>query len=132
MPVIVPEETDLSRPYWEGARNGQLLIQRCNACSELWHPPSPACPACQSFDYEWAPMSGSGTVFGYTIVAHPVHPAVVDKVPYVIAQVRLTEGPFVVANIIDSPQDQVRVGAPVQVTFQEVAPGHVLPQFRLA
>jgi len=36
----------------------------------------------------------------------------------------------VLANLLDCPLDQVRVGMPVEVTFEDVGSGITLPQFR--
>ncbi|MEQ8652478.1 MAG: Zn-ribbon domain-containing OB-fold protein [Kiloniellales bacterium] len=130
--LIVPKEDALTRPYWEGARKGQLLVQQCRACGHLWHPPVPICPKCQAKDYEWQPMSGRGRVYSFTVVHHPAHVAVADKVPYLVALVTLEEGPRMVANIMDTPIETVAVDMPVSLTFQEIAPGVVLPQFRPA
>ncbi len=127
--LIVPKEDSLTRPYWEGARNKQLLVQHCRACSHLWHPPTPICPKCQAKDYDWQAVSGRGRAYSYTVVHHPAHVAMVDKVPYLVALVTLEEGPRVVANILNTPIEAVEVDMPVSLTFQEIAPGVVLPQF---
>ena len=130
--LIVPLPDPLTRPYWEGARRKELLLQRCRPCGHIWHPPTPICPVCQSKDYEWRPASGRGEVYSYTVVHHPAHFAVADKVPYLVALVTLEEGPRVVANILDCHHDDVWIEMPVAVTFQEIAPDVVLPQFRAA
>ena len=127
--LIVPKEDSLTQPYWEGVRRRKLLVQQCRGCGNLWHPPTPICPHCQAKDYEWHAVSGRGVVYSYTIVHHPAHPAVVDKVPYLVALVTLDEGPRVVSNILNCPIDKVTVGMPVRLTFQEIADGVVLPQF---
>lgn len=127
--LIVPKEDSLTRPYWEGARRHTLLLQHCRACRHVWHPPTPICPRCQSKDYEWKPASGRGTIYSHTIVHHPAHVAVQEKVPYLVALVTLEEGPRVVANILNCPNGEVRIGMPVKLTFQEIADGVVLPQF---
>jgi len=127
--LIVPKADRLTEPYWEGAKNGQLLLQNCRSCGNIWHPPTPICPQCQSKDYEWQGVSGRGTIYSYTIVHHPAHLAMADKVPYLVALVALEEGPRVVSNILNCLIEQVTVGMPVALPFQEIAPGVVLPQF---
>jgi uncharacterized OB-fold protein len=63
----------------------------------------PVCPGCQSTEIEWVPVSGDGTVFSYTVVHHPVHPALRDAVPYNVAVVLLDGAGDVrlVSNVID-------------------------------
>jgi uncharacterized OB-fold protein len=130
--LIVPKEDSLTQPYWEGVRQRKLLVQHCRACGHLWHPPTPICPECQAKNYDWQAVSGRGVVYSYTIVHHPAHTAVADKVPYLVALVTLEEGPRVVSNILNCPNDKVTVGLPVRLTFQKIADGVVLPQFEPA
>lgn len=130
--IIIPKPDDLTTPYWEGAKRGQLLIQRCRRCRTLWHPPMPVCPDCRTGDYQWISVSGRGNVFSFTIVHHAAHVAVKARTPYLVALVALDEGVRLVANILNCPMEQVTIGMAVQVTFQEIAPGVILPQFEPA
>lgn len=127
--LIIPKADRITEPYWEGARNGRLLIQGCRACGHKWHPPTPICPACQVKDYAWEPVAGDGVVYSWTIVHHAAHVAVARQVPYLVALVTLREGPRIVANIVDCPMDDVHIGMPVTLTFRTIAPDVVLPQF---
>jgi uncharacterized OB-fold protein len=128
--IIVPAPDEYSKAYWDGARRGQLMLQRCSSCRSHWHPPGPICPRCQSWDHEWVAASGRGTVHSYTLVHHAAHPAVRDRIPYLVALVDLAEGPRIVSNIMGSV-DRVSVGAAVHVAFEQIAPDVVLPQFAL-
>lgn len=130
--LIIPKPDSLTAPYWEGARNGRLLFQRCRGCGHIFHPPLPICPACRSLDYEWAESSGRGTVYSRTVVEHSAHIAADGRTPYLVALVTLEEGPRMVSNILNCPMDEVRIGMPVTVTFQEISAGVVLPQFEPA
>src|SRR4051812_29013581 len=127
--LIVPKADALTEPYWEGARGRKLLFQRCRRCHHTWHPPTPICPNCRAKDYEWAASKGRGLVYSFTVVEHAAHVAVADRTPYLVALVTLEEGPRVVSNILNCPMEQVTVGMPVTVTFQEIMPDVVLPQF---
>ena len=76
-------------------------------------------------------MSGRGRVFSYTIAHHPVHPALVDRVPYNIVLVELPDagGVRLVSNLVDVPVEEVAVGLEVEVLFEDQ--GDVtLPRFR--
>ncbi|TXL71361.1 Zn-ribbon domain-containing OB-fold protein [Vineibacter terrae] len=130
--LIVPKADALTEPYWQGVKDGKLLLQNCRSCGLAWHPPTPICPACQAKNYEWRPASGRGTVYSFTVVHHAAHVAVARKVPYLVALVTLEEGPRVVSNILSCPAERVQVGMPVTLTFQEISPGVVLPQFEAA
>jgi uncharacterized OB-fold protein len=126
--IIAPEPDPLTAPYWEGARNGQLLLQHCQACAACWHPPLPRCPSCLSDDVAWRPAAGEGHVYSYTVIHHATHPAVEDNLPYLVALVELKEGPRVVTNIRGCPAEDVHVGMAVRVVFEPCGPA-TLPQF---
>jgi uncharacterized protein len=127
--LIVPRPDYLTAPYWEGAKNGHLLLQHCQDCGHKWHPPTVICPDCQSYEIQWVPSCGRGVIHSFIVVAHAVHPAMEGHLPLAVILVELEEGPRVVANLLNSPVDGIEIGQAVQVTFQEIAPGIVLPQF---
>ncbi len=127
--AIIPGATELTRPYWDAAREGRLVVQECQGCGRVQHPPLPACPECHSTDLGWRQASGEGTVYTCTVVRHPTHFAFADKIPYVIALVELAEGPRLVTGITGIPAEQVRAGMTVRVVFREVSDGVTLPYF---
>lgn len=129
---LIPGLSPLTEPYWAGARRGELLIQRCQACGHRWHPPLPRCPACHSADIAWTPVSGRGHVYTYTVVYHATHVAMADKVPYISALIELEEGPRVLTNLRNCTEDEVRVGMPVRLRFEALTPEITLPQFEPA
>jgi uncharacterized OB-fold protein len=124
--------TELTAPYWEAAREGRLVVQECQSCRQVWHPPLPRCPHCHAAGPGWRQVSGEGTVYTYTIVRHPTHYAFAGQVPYVLAIVELAEGPRLVTAITGVPPEEVRAGQPVRVVFREVAGGVTLPYFEPA
>jgi uncharacterized OB-fold protein len=132
MMAIIPAVTDLTKPYWESARAGRLVTQRCRSCGRIWHPPLPACPHCHSTDIGWHEVCGNGTVYTYTVVRHATHAALADRIPYVVAIVELAEGPRLVTGITGCAPDDVRVGMAVRACFREVAEGVTLPYFEPA
>ena len=98
------------------------MIQRCAACGAWRHPPVPICSACHATAHRGERVSGRGRVFSYTIAYHPVHPALVERVPYNIALVELPDAGNVrlVTNLIDVPPDEVAVGLEVEVVFEDL------------
>ena len=79
----------------------------------------PVCPQCLSREVSPAPVSGRGTVHSYTINHQPWMPGF--DPPYVIAIVTIAEQDDLrlTTNIVNCEPDSVRVGMPVQVTFEE-------------
>jgi len=131
-PLPLPDE--VTAPFWEGCRRGELRMQRCAACARFRFHPRPMCPHCLSFDSEWVRMSGEGTLYSFVICHPPVLPAFQAQVPFAVALVELAEDPAlrVVGGVQGTPPDRLRIGQRVQVAFEEIADGVVLPQWRLA
>lgn len=51
--TATPEADDFTRPFWDAAGDGRLLIRRCRACAKAHHYPREFCPHCWSEDVEW-------------------------------------------------------------------------------
>ncbi|GAA4636451.1 hypothetical protein GCM10023196_086250 [Actinoallomurus vinaceus] len=119
-----------SRFFWDGVREGELRIQRCAECGRLRHPPGPMCPSCHATKRDHVAASGRGTLHSYVVHHHPPVPG--HEPPFVVALVDLEEGVRMVGNLLDCPPDQVRVGMPVELFFQEMDNELTLPQWRPA
>jgi uncharacterized OB-fold protein len=116
--------------FFDGARQGKLLVQRCSACGVLRHPPRPACSACGSLDWDTVEASGRGSVFSFVVVHHPQVPAFDYPLP--IAVVELEEGTRLVADLIGVEPADVRIGMPVVADMVAVDDELTLPMFRPA
>ena len=132
MQIPLPEIDDLNREYWEGCKRRELLAQRCADCGRLRFPPQPMCPFCTSMHTEWTKLSGKGQVFSWTVCHPPVLPAFEDKSPYNVILVELDEGIRIVSNLVDCENDQIEIGMPVEVLFEDITDDVTLPRFRRA
>ena len=126
----VPQPDDLSRPYFEGALRGELMIQRCDACRAFLAPGSRLCTECLNESLSWTAVSGRATLHTFGIMYQRYHPGFADEIPYNIAVVELAEGPRLNTNIVGVPNDVLRVGMPLEVTFEDAGGGVALPKFR--
>jgi len=126
----LPRPTEDSAPYWDAAQRGELRMQRCSDCGHTRFPPSILCARCLSERHEWARLSGRGTVFSWIIVHQSQHPAFNADTPYNVTIVELEEGPRLHTTVVDCPNDQIRIGMPVEVVFDRVADDVTLPRFR--
>lgn len=117
-PTPLPLIDDDNRHFWQGGRDGSLLIMRCRSCGWWIHQPQPVCPRCLSFDVEPHPTSGHGTVAAYTINYQRWIPDL--EVPYVLAMVELEEqaGLRLMTRLVQVRQSQVETGLRVQVCFE--------------
>lgn len=127
-----PNPSEEGQPFFDYLKEGELRIQRCAACSKFRHPPQPMCSSCGSFDSEWVKVSGKGSVYSYVVTRQAIHPALVDRVPFLTVSVALDEGPHVTSNLLDVDPDDVQIGMPVTLEIVDKGDGLILPMFRRA
>ncbi|NIM69817.1 MAG: hypothetical protein GTN86_04160 [Xanthomonadales bacterium] len=128
----VPRPTPATAPFWAACREHRLLLQRCPACQAYQFYPRTLCSACLAHEPEWVAASGRGSVRSFTVIRHPVSPAFADEVPYVLALVRLDEGPTLMSVLRHCAPADVTIGMPVEVAFEERRDEVSLPVFRPA
>jgi len=126
----LPKPSPTSRPYWDAAKRHELQLQHCGACGGFIYYPRPRCPNCMSDNLNWERVSGRGKLYSYTIVRRASTRSFADA-PYVLAIVELDEGPRLTTNLI-APQDQLKIGMPVAVHFDDVTPERTLVKFKPA
>jgi uncharacterized OB-fold protein len=97
---IAPPITDELRPFFDGARNHRLVVQKCGSCGRLRFPPASICSECLSHDLQWTAVSGRGRVFSYSIMHRAYHPAFANKVPYALVVIELEEGGKLNSNVV--------------------------------
>lgn len=116
----LPTIEDASKPYWDAAKAGKLLIAKCQACEKVHHYPRPFCPSCWSEDVVQVEASGRGTLYTYsTVYMNDLHPFK-ERLPYIAAMVELEEGPRLMTNMVDCEPADLEVGMPVQVVFRPI------------
>jgi uncharacterized OB-fold protein len=128
---FLPSPRPGTMPFWEGCKRHQLLLQQCTKCGTQQFYPRVMCSSCSARSPEWVEASGNGTVLSWTIVRHPVSEAYADDIPYVIALIKLQEGPTMMSQIIDCDPESVRSGMRVEVSFQDWTDEISMPMFRL-
>jgi uncharacterized OB-fold protein len=122
----IANEDATTKPWWDGTREEKLLVQRCNACAHHQHYPRGICTSCGGADLGFVESSGRATVYSYTVVHRAPHPAFAP--PYVVALVRLEEGPLLLTNIAGT--NDVRCDMPVRVAWEPLEDGRKLPVFK--
>lgn len=127
LPVIEPWNT----PYWQAAKRHEFVAQKCRACGYTHLPPGPACTNCLSDDQEWVQLSGKGNINSYGIYHQLWHPGFKEDIPYNVALIELTEGPQIISQVVGCANEELKCGAAVEVTFDDVTLEITLPKFRL-
>lgn len=116
-PVPIPDEA--SRPFFDAAAEGRLLIKYCPACARYLAPATELCDACHATSLEWRQASGRATLYSYVINHQVLHPGFANEVPYNVCIVELEEGPRLNGNYAGDNTD-LRVDMALQVTFERV------------
>lgn len=125
----LPLPDNVSRPYWEAAARGELLVQECPSCGHRQFYPRAMCTRCAA-EPEWIQASGRGTVHTYTVIHQNLGDPWQEMTPYIVAMVELEEGPMMMTNITHCDPDEVEIGMPVEVHTVAVDDGIGLPFFR--
>jgi uncharacterized protein len=129
LPVI----DDTNRHYWEGARQHRLVMQRCAACRTWAHPPRGTCLSCLSDRLIPEELSGKGRVYSWSVMHSGGNPGFEDHIPYVVLVVELDEqkGLFTIGNIVDYAAEDIEIGLPLEVTWEDINDEVTLPQWRV-
>ena len=134
MPKLIPVADDVSKPFWDAVNLRRLMLQYCTACARLQYPPQRSCQFCESADtLGWKEVSGRGHVATYIVIEDGRLNRRMPDQPYNLAMVTLDEDPTVnfYSNLPGTPPYEVPVGAAVAVTFEEVAPGQLIHEWRV-
>jgi uncharacterized OB-fold protein len=115
---ITPE----AKPYWDGLKEGKLMLPRCGACGHAFFYPRILCPRCQSRDITWFQASGKGRLHAFGIGHQSFNKAFKVPAPYVLAMIELEEGPRMMSNLINMVADPAAITCdmPVQIVFHKL------------
>lgn len=125
---------DTTQPFWDAAKEDRLVAPKCTSCGTFRLPPAPFCWVCQHRDVEWVELPGTGTIYTFIVVRHPLHPDMAECCPYVSGAVELDgtqgEGARMLVNIIDCDPETVKIGDRVEIVFEHVNEEMHTPRFR--
>jgi uncharacterized OB-fold protein len=117
-PPVNPE----NKPFFDAAREGQLLLGKCSSCGGLHYYPRAICPFCFNEKIQWVEAKGKGTLYSYSVMRRV-------PVPYAIAYVTLDEGVTMLTNMVDCDLDRLRIGDAVRLVFKAAEGGEMIPMF---
>lgn len=131
-PLPTPDVS--TAPFWAAARAHRLDVPTCTVCDTRFFPPLPACPACASHDWVWAPTDPRGTLYSWTVIHRSGHPYWRERTPYAVLMVELQVrgAPRLVGGLVDAVPEELRGGEPVEGVFEDVDDATTLVQWRLA
>lgn len=125
----LPVTDALTLPFWDAARDGRLVFQRCADCGYAQFYPRPHCTRCHGVSVAWETASGRATLYSFSVVRRSAVPGFADDLPYVFALVDLEEGPRLTTNVIGVPIERLRCGMGLRVTFRAATAEITLPLF---
>jgi uncharacterized protein len=133
--ILTHSNADLmTKPFWDAAKEGRLTAPRCTNCGAFRLPPPPYCFVCQHREVEWVDLPGTGTVYSFTVVRHPLARMLHDVVPYAAGIVELDgtqgAGARMIVNIIGCDVDTLKIGDRVEIVWEHVSDDMSVPRFR--
>ena len=131
LPALDIERNPHTEPFWEAAKEKRLAVPRCLECGRYSMPPKGFCSFCRSQDYEYVTLTGRATLYAYTVVRHAVTAALADRVPYVLAVVKLPDADDLkmLTNIVECEEKEIEIGVQLRVVFHDQGDVTV-PRFR--
>ncbi len=125
----IPALEPLTEAFWRACRAGRLEFTHCVPCDHLIHPARPICPRCRGRSLDTVQVGGRARLYSYTVNHQAWYPG--QPVPYVIGLVELVEQPGLrlMTNIVRCPLEDVQIGMPLRVLFEEVTDTIALPLF---
>ena len=132
----VPNADRDSLPWWEALARHEFVLQRCARCTAWRWPARGICNRCGSFEWEWQPASGRGTIASWVVTRHAFLPGF--EAPYAVLTVRLQEQDDILligglSGRADDPA--LAIGAAVTADFVDIAgsdPPRTLLSWRLS
>lgn len=97
---LVPLDDPVAGPFWQAARDGRLVVQRCGSCGALRWPPLAGCPDCRSRETTWAGVAPSGTIWSFVIYHRAFAAELTAEIPYTVVMVELDDGPYIVGRLV--------------------------------
>ena len=128
----VPQPDADTALFWQGLRQGKLLLQHCADCEHVQYYQQAICRACGSENLAHRAASGRGKVHSFSVVHRAPGPAFKADVPYAVLLVELDEGPRMISTYTGGPPDEVTFDMDVVLVCEEVSERVTLPRFRRA
>ena len=97
-----------------------LIGNRCESCKHEFFPQRIICPNCRRKG-QLVPkkMPEEGKIYSFTQV-HSAAKGFENETPYTLAIVELMNGVRVLSQVVDSPEEKIRMGAKVKAVFRKI------------
>lgn len=120
-----------TKAFWEGTKQGKLVLQYCRDSGRFQHYPRPVSIYTGSRNLEWREVSGRGEIYAVTVIRVP-GPGLEGRLPLVVATVELEEGVRILGNILGAAPESVKIGQKVKLAWDRITDDLCYPAFNLA
>jgi len=136
-----PPVIETTEPFWRGAREGELRLQRCCETGRLIFPPRDLSPYAGHRPPEWIGVAGEGHIWSFVVPHPPLLPPYSDLAPYNVILVALEVDPRVrlIGNLVPEAgapinaldPATIEIGAAVRIVFERLDEEIHLPRWVL-
>lgn len=132
MDRILPVDDDHDTGgFFSAANQRRLVVRTCLDCGANLHLPRAYCSHCRSWNTAWKDVDGErGTLYAWTVVERPTHPAY--PVPYTVVLVDVDGAPGMRLVGYLPGRPELRAGQAMKLGFDEAGEGVVLPNWEPA
>jgi uncharacterized OB-fold protein len=119
-PKPLPDRQDIDNaPFWAGTEKDELLVKRCDDCTNHHWPPRLGCPYCGSGKLGWVRVAPTGKLYSWTVVHRSQTPGFETETPYAVLLVALDDakGVRMVGNLVNGALDGLRAGLALEAVF---------------
>src|SRR5690349_12011497 len=109
---------DLAKHWRQRAARYRLEGQRNSATGEVRFPPE-VLGSTDPHKWELHELSGAGTVYSFSVVRQPAA-GYEEQAPYVLALVKLAEGPLITAQLTDCDAEDITIDMPVEMVTRRL------------
>ena len=104
-----------------------LIGKKCNECDSLYFPPRDICLKCGKKNLSDHRFNGKGEIVTFTVIrtqSPDPEGEIIDlparDSPYIIAIIKLEEGPSITSEIVDCGIKDVKIGKKVRAVFRKI------------
>jgi uncharacterized OB-fold protein len=124
-----PVVDNWNKKFWAATAEKKLVLQRCKGTGKCFFPPAPVSPFTGMPDWDWVDASGQGQLWSFVVFHQSYFDGMKDELPYLVAMVKLDEGPYLLTNIEGIGPGEAKIGMRLSVVFPGGPDDFVLPQF---
>ncbi|MYD42792.1 MAG: hypothetical protein F4W90_02755 [Gammaproteobacteria bacterium] len=130
----IPRQGQHTKPFWDGAKEGKLILPHCTECNRVHWYPRLICPFCHSNKLDWIEASGEGTLYTFAVQHRLAAGGWVKELPFVTAFIDLKEGDrmqTVLRGVDPNKPEDIKIGSKVKVEFEQANDDIFIPFWRV-